>query len=360
MAGGAVSTRDTGVTGESDTGAGLWRRFTSPILIGARRWPAPLVIVLAAIGASLVAIIAATEWRHFNDEHAYWLAGARLAAGDPLYDLAAAPNTPFAYWYPPPLAQVLAPLTSFVGADAFSVVWTVLLLACLWWLAGRDVLIALALVAFLPVAIELRVRNVHLLLAVLVVLALRRSWAFWIPAAALKITPVLGVAYLAAAGRWRDAVKVSALGAVVLGVSVALGPGAWREFLEVVGVRAGTDGGSLLPIPFALRFAAGAILATIGGLVAAGRLGAGGFRAGRIAGGRNGGRPIGEGRIEARVGSQRLGEALLVVGLTIANPTLWMTAFSLLIAIVPLWRTGASRPDDPGLGEISARQAAAN
>ena len=32
--------------------------------------------------------------------------------------------------------------------------------------------------------------------------------------------------------------------------------------------------------------------------------------------------------------------AILVVGLTIANPTLWMTAFSLLVTIVPLWRTG--------------------
>jgi len=282
-------------------------------MFGARRLPSSWLIVLAAIGASLVAIIAATEWRHFNDEYAYWLAGARLAAGEPLYDLAAAPNTPFAYWYPPPLAQVLAPLTSFVAADAFSVAWTILLLACLWWLAGRDVLVALALVAFLPVAIELRVRNVHLLIAVLVVLSLRRSWAFWVPAAALKITPVLGVAYLAAAGRWRDAAKVSVLGLVVLGVSVALGPGAWREFLDVVGVRAGTDGGSLLPIPFAIRFAAGTALAVIAGLVAAGRLGA--DRLPRSA-----------------------GEVMLVIGLTIANPTLWMTAFSLLVAIVPLWR----------------------
>ena len=296
----------------------------------ARRFPSPWLIVLAAIGASLVAIVAVTEWNHFNDEHAYWLAGARLAAGEPLYDLAAAPNTPFAYWYPPPLAQVLAPLTSFVAADAFSVAWTILLLTCLWWLAGRDVLIALALVAFLPVAVELRVRNVHLLMAVLVVLALRRSWAFWVPAAALKITPVLGVAYLAAAGRWRDAVKVAVLGLAVLGVSVAVGPGAWREFLDVVGVRAGTDGGSLLPIPFAIRFAAGAALAVIAGLVAAGRLGAGTLPRGA-------------------------GEVLLVVGLTIANPTLWMTAFSLLIAIVPLWRTRHEAP-----GHVSAEQVPAN
>lgn len=294
-------------------GRALADRLSSPLTVGSLRFPPLALVVLAAIGASLVAIIAVTEWRHFNDEHAYWLAGARLATGEPLYDLAAAPNTPFAYWYPPPLAQLLAPVTWLVTADGFSALWTVLLLACVWWLAGRNVLVGLALVAFLPVAVELRVRNVHLLIAVFVVLALRRSWVFWIPAAALKITPVLGLVYLAAAGRWRDAAKVAALGVAVLGVSVALGPGAWREFLDIVGARAGTDGGSLLPIPFAVRFAAGAALAIVAG------------------------------RSVARGGSQRVAEALLVVGLTVANPTLWMTAFSLLVAIVPLWRTSMSR-----------------
>lgn len=318
----------------SGVGAGAVRRLTAPLEVGSIRLPSPLVIVLAAIGASLLAIVATTEWRHFNDEHAYWLAGARLAAGEPLYDLAAAPNTPFAYWYPPPLAQVLAPLTSFVGADAFSVVWTALLLACLWWLAGRDVLLGLALVAFLPVAVELRVRNVHLVMAVLVVLALRRSWAFWIPAAALKITPVLGVVYLAAAGRWRDALKVSVVGVVVLFLSVVAAPGAWREFLDVVGARAGTDGGSLLPIPFALRFAVGAALAVFAGLVLAGRVGRGWFFA----------RWFVARWFAERWGSQRVAELLLVVALTFANPTLWMTAFSLLVAIVPLWRTARVQP----------------
>lgn len=298
------------------------------------RLPAPLLIVLAAVGGSLLGIVASTEWQHFNDEHAYWLAAERLAAGVPLYDLAAAPNTPFAYWYPPPLAQALAPLTSVVSADAFSVGWTILLLACLWWLAGRDVLVALALVAFLPVAIELRVRNVHLLLAVLVVLALRRSWAFWIPAAALKITPVLGVAYLAAAGRWRDAAKVSVAGLAVLLVSYVLAPGAWREFLDVVGLRAGTDGGSLLPIPFAIRFGAGAALVVVAGLIAARRTSG----PARLAGG----------ALVARWGPQRVAEVLLVVGLTIANPTLWMTALSLLVALVPLWRGARSAPPGPG------------
>ena len=288
-------------------------RLFAPVEVGSRRFPSIAISVLAAIGAALLLIIATTEWRHFNDEHAYWLAGARLAAGEPLYDPGAASNTPFAYWYPPPLAQVLAPITSVVSADAFSAAWTAILLACLWWLGGRDLFAALALVAFLPVAVELRVRNVHLVMAVLAVLALRRSWAFWIPAAAIKLTPVLGIAYLAAAGRWRDAVKVGALGLVVLAVSVALAPGAWREFFDVVGTRAGAEGGALVPIPFALRFGVGA------GLV---------ILAGRLA-------------LRARVaGASGLGaEVLLIVALTVANPTLWATALSMLVAIVPLWRT---------------------
>jgi hypothetical protein len=39
--------------------------------------------------------------------------------------------------------------------------------------------------------------------------------------------------------------------------------------------------------------------------------------------------------------SPRWAESLLIVGLTVANPTLWVTALSLLVAIVPLWRTPA-------------------
>ena len=295
----------------------LASRLAAPVVVGSRRLPSIGLVVLAGIGAVLLAVIATAEWTHLNDEYAYWQAGARLWAGEPLYDPAAAPNTPYAYWYPPPLAQLLAPITAVVSADVFAVVWTVLLLGCLWWLGGRNVLVALALIAFLPVAVELRVRNAHLMIAVLAVLALRRSWAFWIPATALKITPVLGIAYLAAAGRQRDALKVAIVGAAVLAVSVALGPAAWRDFLDVVGARAGTDGGSLFPaIPFAARLVAGGLLAVVAGRLAA--------------------------RAAVRGAPERTGEALLIVALVIANPTLWATALSMLIAIVPLWRSSAA------------------
>ena len=76
---------------------------------------------------------------HPNDEHAYWLAGASARRrASRCTTRRRPPNTPFAYWYPPPLAQVLAPLTLVLSADAFASCWTVLLLACLWWLGGRE------------------------------------------------------------------------------------------------------------------------------------------------------------------------------------------------------------------------------
>jgi hypothetical protein len=302
----------------------------APVVIGTRRFPSVGLLILAAIGGSLLLIVAATEWRHLNDEYAYWLAGSRIAGGISPYDVAASPNTPYAYWYPPPLAQVLAPLTSLMSADAFSVAWTALLFACLWWLAGRDILVALALIAFLPVAVELRVRNVHLVLAVLAVLALRRSPMFWIPAAALKITPVLGLVYLAAEQRWRAFVSVALAGALVLLASVVAAPWLWQGFLDVVVVRAGSDGGSIVPIPFAFRFGAGAVLTVI-----AGRLALRARRTGTTA---------------------RVAETLLIVALTIANPTLWVTALSLLVAIVPLWRTAppaAGAPQPSRAPEVS-------
>lgn len=291
--------------------AAILRAFVAPVRFGTRSLPPLGLVILAAVGAVFLAVVATTSWRTFNDEHAYWMAASRLVAGQPLYDATAAPNTPYAYWYPPPFAQALAPLTGVLSAEAFSVIWTALLLACLWWLAGRDVLVALALIAFLPVAVELRVRNVHLLLAVLLVLALRRSWLFWIPAAAIKVAPALGILYLAAARRLREAALVAGVGLTILTASFVISPAAWSEFVAVVWPRAGTDGGSLMPIPFAVRFLAGAALAALGG----------------------------------RAGGRR-GEALLVIGITLANPTLWATALSLLVALLPLWRSAPGEAGD--------------
>jgi hypothetical protein len=286
----------------------------SPVIVGTRRLPSIGLVLLAAIGALLLAVVATTAWRLPTDEHAYWRAAFRFATGGSMYD----PTTVvgdfnYGYYYPPPLAQVLAPLTSVISSETFSAIWTLLLLACLWWLGGRDIVTALALIAFLPVAVELRARNIHLVLAVLAVLALRRSWLFWIPAAAIKVSPVIGIAYLAAARRWRDALLVSVVGTATLLVSVVLAPRAWEDFLRIVVAQAGTSGGSLLPVPYPFRLAGGTALAILGGLLLA-------------------------------RGRRRVAEAVLIVGIVLANPTLWVTVFSMLVAIVPLWRSRQPEP----------------
>lgn len=282
--------------------SGWARLFVETTAVGRLRMPPPGLLVLAGIGVVFLVPIASMRWLGLQDEHAYWAAAGRLWAGQPLYQPTADPVTPFAYWYPPPLAQVLAPFTPIVPDLAFSLVWTGLLLACLVYLADRRPLLALAMVAFLPVAVELWFRNVHLLIAALAVVALRRWPLAWIPAAAIKVTPAIGVLYLVASRRYREAAVVALVGTVVLVVSVMASPAAWAQFMDVVIERGGSSGASLIPVPFPIRLLMAVVLALFGG----------------------------------RLGGRR-GETLLIVGLVIGNPTLFATSLSLLVALVPVW-----------------------
>lgn len=278
------------------------------------RTPQRLVLVaLAAVGASLLLVVAVTRWGTPSDEHAYWLAAQRLLAGQPLYDLAATSVTPYAYWYPPIVAQVLAPIAAVLPSMAFSALWTVLMLGSLWFLAGRNVLVALTMCAFPPVAVEFWFRNVHLILAALLVLGLRWSGGWFSIGAAIKLAPVLGIPYLALRGRWRDAVLATGLGAALLVVSVLLAPDAWRQFIDILVARGPGDASGFLPVPYAARLIAGLVLMVVAA------------------------------RIEPR-----FGEPLLVIAVVVALPTLWFTALATLAAIVPLVRMPRQQPQ-PGL-----------
>ena len=273
----------------------------APRHVGRLTLPSPLLIVLAAIGAVLLVVVAVNRWAVPSDEHAYWLASQRLLHGQPLYDPSATIVTPYAYWYPPVLAQVLAPVAVVLPSEAFTAAWTVLLLVCLWFLAGRTPLAALALIAFLPVAVELWFRNIHLVLAVLVVLGLRRWPALFAVGASIKLAPGLGIAYLAARGRWRDAGIATAAGIAILVVSFVISPDAWRQFIGILTERGAGETNGFLAVPYFARALVGLALAIL-----AGRL-----------------RPA-------------LGEPLLVVAITVALPTLWFTALSMLAAIAGL------------------------
>ncbi len=280
--------------------------MTGPGSASARRLPPAWLVALAGVGAILLLVDAAYRWATPSDEHAYWLAGRNLLEGRSIYELARlGPVEPYAYHYPPPLAQIMAPVAAILPAFAWTALWTALLLVCLYLLAGRSVLIALASIAFVPVAVELWFRNIHLPLALLTYFGLRR-WPVLLGVGALvKLSPGLGIVYLAAKGRLRDAAIGFAAAAIIAGVSFLLNPGLWTEFVELTLGRGPLDVSGVLPIPYAVRLAIGAVL-----VVLAARL------------------------------RRPWDDVLAVVGMTVALPTLWVTGLSFLTAALPIVQRG--------------------
>ena len=277
-----------------------WNRLSAPAIIGGRRYPAIGLVVLAVIGASFLLVVALGRWGAPQDEHAYWLGARRLIDGLRLYDPTATSITPYAYWYPPLLAQVLVPIAAVLSSDAFDYAWIGLLLVCLLAIAEWRPLVGLAYVAYVPVAVELWFLNIHLVLALLVVLAIRRwPWLFAV-GAGIKIAPGLGILYLLVRRRWSDALVAIAVGLVILAISVALSPAAWSGFIATMQSRGPGDVSGLLPVPYIVRLVVAVLITVVAGLT----------------------RP-------------RIGEPLLVVAITVALPTLWLDAFALLIALVP-------------------------
>jgi hypothetical protein len=282
------------------------------------RWERVLLLALAALGAILLVVIIATFWREPNDNLAYWIAAERLMAGQPIYATGDAAFAPYAYHYPPPLAQFLAPFTLFVPVLVYVIVYRGLLLLTTWDLAGRRMPWMLALVAFLPVAIELRFENVQLFMALAIVLGLGRwPWAFAL-LAVIKVSPGLGVVYLALRRRWRDAAIAAAVGVAIVAVSYVLDPSLWRAFFDAVSGQAGISGNSLVPLPYLVRAVIGFGLVVAGGFI-----------------------------------GRRSGELLLVAGVTAANPNLTLAGFAVLAAAVPVWMAGPG-----GIAERARREPA--
>ncbi len=269
------------------------------MMVGRIWLPAPGLLVLAVIGAIFLIVVAAYRWPTPADELSYYIGARRLIDGVPLYDPTATVVTPYAYRYPPPLAQFLVPFALVMSPAIFTATWTVLLMGCLYWLAGRDIWVMLALIAFPPVAVELWYRNVHLILAVLLVLGIRRWSGFYVIGASIKFAPALGIAYLAVRRRWREASIAVGIGLAILAVSYVLSPAAWAQFVDITASRGALDESGFVAIPYAVRLAAGLALAVVAGLMA----------------------------------SRRWGEAVLIVAVTIALPTLWFTALSTLSAL---------------------------
>lgn len=215
----------------------------------------------------------------------------------------------YEYKYPPPLAQVLAPLRMLgVPWPAFLGAWIVVLLVSLAWVGRRWTLL---LLLFPPVLGELWLGNLNILLGLAVVVGMRRpsAWAFIL---LTKITPGVGLLWFAVRREWRNLAIALAATVVIAGVSFVLAPWLWSDFLEASGTQIGATVNvprQAAPIPLPLRVAVSAVLVIWG----------------------------------AR--TDRAWVLPIAVGLSV--PFLWWNTFAVMIAAIPLagWRPPSASRD---------------
>ena len=234
------------------------------------------------------------------DAHAYWSIDLQhLYAGAVVGQLNA-------FLYSPAAAQFLAPF-GLLPWPVFYGIWIAGLLGSLIWLVGP---VPAALLLFLPpVWQDITTGNVHLFLAVLVVVGFRLP-AAWAGVVLTKVTPGIGIAWFAARKEWRKLALAAGATIIIAAASIALAPGLWSEWLAVLRTNA-SEPPRLFDLPLIWRLPP-AILITV-------------------------------------FGARRNWRWTLPVAATIALPVLWVNSLTLLLAAVPLislpsWGQSLRRP----------------
>lgn len=210
------------------------------------------VLAVLSVRASVSAMRDGRPW--VDLDLGVYLSGAAAVRSHDLYDLLFGPvHLPFTY--PPVAAAAMWPLT-LLPPDVVSTAWlgaSVLALAVLLWMASprlalpwRVALVAavMAAAAWLePVQSTWFYGQVNLVLAVLVLADVVRPTALRrLPggvlvgvAAAIKLTPLVFVAYLLVVGRRRDAARAAVTFVVLAGVGLLVNPGAsWTFWTSTV------------------------------------------------------------------------------------------------------------------------------
>ena len=166
----------------------------------------------------------------------------------------------YEYKYPPPLAQVLAPI-QWIGMSwpAFLGLWTIVLLIALAWMGRRWTLL---LLFFPPVLGELWLGNLNLLIGAAIVVGMRwpAAWSFVI---LTKITPGIGLLWFAVRREWRSLAIALGATAAIVAVSLVLAPNLWRDFLEASTTQLAATVDvprQAVPIPLPLRLVLAAVM----------------------------------------------------------------------------------------------------
>ncbi len=201
-----------------------------------------------------------------------------------------------AFLYSPLIAWLFVPF-SWVPYEVFYAVLAAVNLGALVWLLGPE----LAAVALLlqPVSNEVARGNIHLLLAVAIVIGFRYPGA-WAWVLLTKVTPGVGLLWFVFRREWRPLLHALGWTVAVVSVSSIIAPDLWLRWFGMLAANADSTRPSLLEMPVLPRL-----------LVAAGVLALGVWRD----------RP-----------------AIVPVAAMLALPAVWVNSLAMLVAIIPLWR----------------------
>jgi Glycosyltransferase family 87 len=200
------------------------------------------------------------------DVHAYYDAGARLNAGQPLYVQLATTNDPDFYRYPPLLAILFRPL-ALLSFEAAAAVWMLVLGAAsvvtVWRLhPNLPAVLALGMLA-MPILWTLAIGQAQ----VLVTLLLAFGSPFGVAAAGyLKLTPWLAAVFWVGRRDWPAIRRLVAWTAGLGLVQLVLAPQATIDYLAFPSL---TQVGDVVNLsPYAVSPVLWAVAAVIGGLLA--------------------------------------------------------------------------------------------
>jgi hypothetical protein len=164
-----------------------------------------------------------------------------------------------AFPYSPAFAQLVWPL-GLLPWPAFVAVWTAILLGCVIWLSGPQLLLVGLLLAFA----EIFGGNISLLLAVAIVLGFRwpATWAFVL---LTKVTPGVGLLWFAVRREWRSLGIALGATAAIIGLSFLLAPATWPGWIDVLRANSGGAGTwAAVPVPLAVRLPIAVLLVVWG------------------------------------------------------------------------------------------------
>ena len=262
---------------------------------------ARLALIVVGLFALPYIVLVNRETSLFGfDAHAYW--NVNLAN---LYGSATSNTSDLdAFRYTPAAGQAFA-VFHVLPWEVFFTLWFAAMIAALVWLTGRTWLV---LLAFPPVALELFHGNIHLFMAVAIVVGFRWSGA-WAFLALTKVTPAVGALWFAFRGEWRKFALAVGTSVAIAAISFVMAPDLWRHYVSTMIDNLEYDPGHPypVPIPLPIRVVASALVVWWGA------------------------------RTDRRW--------TVPVAATLSLPIIWFHGLALLVAAIPLWREDRARYD---------------